>query len=327
MTTGGGCVISTFDELRELGHVGANCLSLIQKLVREEVRRFPSLAPTGQWQAADLEDIVGDFLADRLERVTATLMAQAVDDASMGRLLRRSIRHWLIDQARKTGVGATRRTLERALQQDDQFEEVPAGEQGAGRWRLVGVPVPPWSGAIDDLVEAARAGPNVRIPKWASSARRPPVADRASIVATLRAMFAVAEGSLEVAQLVEVFVRRFPVVLDPVVVPASEVSDGTHWGAGLTPQEQIIAAEDDFVAGVAAAEIVGMLSPDERRIVPHLDNTPAVQALLGCGRSQAYQHTKRLKEKLAQLVGDGNDVRPVGLEVIRLCGGATPTTD
>jgi hypothetical protein len=299
---------------------------LIQKLVREEVRRFPSLAKTGGWQAADLEDVVGEFLVDRLEGLTATLMAQAVDDASMGRLLRRSIRHWLIDQARKTGVGAVRRTLERVLQEDDQFEKVPAGEEGAGRWRVTGVSGPPWSGAICDLVEAARVVPNVKIPKWSSSARRPPVADRTSLVATLRAVLAAARGSLEVAQLVEVFVQRFPVVLDPVVVPMSELSDSAHQGAGLTPEEEVIAAEDDVAAGVAAAEIVGMLSPDERRIVPHLDDPAAVQALLGCGRSQAYHHTKRLKEKLAQLVGDGDEARSVGLEVIRLCGDATFTS-
>ena len=322
---GGGCAISTFDEFRELGCVGVKCLGLIQKLIREEVRRFPALAPTVGWRAADLEDVVGEFLADRLEKVTATLMAQAVDDASMGRLLRRSIRHWLIDQARKTGVGALRRTLERVLQEDDQFEKVPAGEVGAGRWRLTGVSAPPWSGAIDDLVGAARAVPNVKIPKWSSSARRPPVADRASITATLRAVLAAAIGSLEVGQMVEVFVQRFPAVLDPVVAPISELSDSAR-GAGLTPEEEIIAAEDDLAAGVTAAEIVGMLSPDERRIVPHLDDPAAVQALLGCGRSQAYHHTKRLKEKLAQLVGDGDEVRSVGLEVIRLCGGATFTS-
>ena len=55
-------------------------------------------------------------------------------------------------------------------------------------------------------------------------------------------------------------------------------------------------------------------------LLPLLADVPSIQDVLGCGRSQAYQHAKRLKEKLAQLIGEGEDVRAVGLEVIRLCG-------
>jgi hypothetical protein len=65
-----------------------------------------------------------------------------------------------------------------------------------------------------------------------------------------------------------------------------------------------------------------MLAPWERQIVPHLDNPLAIQTVLGCGRSQAYQDARRLKQKLTQLVGDSDSLRVVGLEVIRLCGGA-----
>jgi hypothetical protein len=302
---------------------------LIDGLVREEARRFPALAPGGGWRQADLEDLLGDFLADRVEAVTANLMALAHDDASMGRLLRKSIRHWLIDKARGTGVGALRRALDAVLASEGSFERVPVGEAGAGRWRLAGTSAPPWSGAVGDLLDAARAVPNVKIPKWSSSTRRAPVADRVSLVAVARAVLGAAGGSLEVAQLVEVFAARFPVVLDPVEVPLPADPEAGARGAGddggPTPEDLVIAAEDEFSAAVAAAEIVGMLSVEERRIVPYLHTPQAVQEVLGCGRSQAYHRVARLTEKLAQLGGDSEDRWAVGQEVIRLCGGAAGT--
>jgi hypothetical protein len=163
----------------------------------------------------------------------------------------------------------------------------------------------------------------VRIPGWSSTTRRGPVADRRSIVAVVSAVLRAADGSVEIAQLVEVFVARFPAVLDPAVSPLpDDLDSSTAIDEGLTPEEQLVAAEDEVDAAVTAAEVVGMLAPWERLIVPHLDNPPAIQAVLDCGRSQAYQHARRLKEKLKQIVGDGHDMRAVGLEVIELCGGA-----
>lgn len=289
----------------------------------EEARRFPVLAPRSGWQDADLEDLRGEFVADRLRAVTVMLLAQAGDEASMGRLLRKSIRHWLIDQARKTAVGALRRSLEKVLAAEGAFEEVSAGQAGEGRWRPAGSSVLPWSGRPEDLIDAARAVPNVKIPKWSSATRRGPVADRGSIVAVVGAVLGAARGSLEVAQLVEVFVARFPAVLDPAVGP---LPDDPHTGGiglddGLTPEQQLIAVDDEVDAAVTAAGVVGMLAPWERQVVPLLENPQAIQSVLGCGRSQAYQHAKRLKEKLTQLVGECDDLRAVGLEVIRLCGG------
>ena len=295
---------------------------MIARLVREEAQRFPVLAPDGGWQPADFEDLVGEFLVERIEKVTANLLALAGDEDAVRRLLRKSIRHWLVDQARKTPLGALRRRLEDLLAADVAFERVPDGEAGAGRWRLAGTAVAPWSGRSEDLVKAAREVPNVRIPSWSSDTRRAPVADRASLVAVARAVLTAAGGSLEIAQLVGVFVARFPVVLDPAVAPFpdDQMSQGNRDEA-LTPEDAVIAADDELDAALTAAQVVAMLSPSERHIVPYLNDPPAIQLLLGCGRSQAYQHARRLKEKLVQLVGD-DDVHTVGLEVIRLCGGA-----
>lgn len=60
-------------------------------------------------------------------------------------------------------------------------------------------------------------------------------------------------------------------------------------------------------------------------MVPYLDRPGEIQTLLGCGRSQSYHHAACLKEKLRQLVGDGDEVRSVRSEVIRLCSEAVET--
>lgn len=86
------------------------------------------MSSAGRLQQADQDDLVGNFVVDRIEPVTAMLLAQAVDDDSMGRLLRISIKRWLIDQARQTAVGALRRRLEELLSAVEAFEQVPGRE-------------------------------------------------------------------------------------------------------------------------------------------------------------------------------------------------------
>ncbi|GAA4023992.1 hypothetical protein GCM10022247_55520 [Allokutzneria multivorans] len=312
--------MSAYDEIREHRRFGPLCLALTLRLLSEEVRRFPALTPEQGWQPAELEDLLGEFLVDRIKPVTANLLALATDEDSLGKLLRTSIRRWLVDRARTTAVGALRRALEKVLSTTSDFEQVPATEPGAGRWRLAGSGGAPWGGKFEHLVEAARGVPNVKIPKWSSETRRAPVADSASIAAVAKAVLAAAGGSLELGQLVVVFLARFPVVLDPVVISLDEdAGTPVDLGDELTPEEQVVAAEQELEAAVVAAEIVGMLAPRERKIVPYLDNPRAIQALLGIGRSQAYQRAKRLKEKLAQLIGDSGDASAVAREVIWLC--------
>jgi hypothetical protein len=312
--------MSAFNELQASGQFGAACLNLTRRLMREEARKFPALARAGEWRQDDIDDLTGDFLADRILPVTTMLIAQASDDASAGRLLRRSIRHWLIDRVRRTGEGALRRRLEQVLASDDAFERAPAGAEGAGRWRLAGTGVAPWSGRLADLIEAARGVTKVRVPQWSSSTRRSPVADKASIVAVAQAAFQAAAGSLEIGQLTAVFAARFPVVLDPVVVPIPDDQDTVARDIAPTPEELQVAADEELDSAVAAAEVVGMLSPAERRLLPHLDDQATIQKILGCGRSQASYHAGRLKANLAQLLGETEDARAVARDVILLCG-------
>ncbi|TDP98152.1 hypothetical protein [Labedaea rhizosphaerae] len=311
-------MITAFAELQRLGHFGPEALRLVQGLMSEEMRRFPAIEPAAGWQRADVEDLVQDFLEQRFAALTTMLLTTARNDESMGRLLRRSIRNWLIDRARKTGTGRVRQLLERVLGESTEFEQVPPGQPGAGQWRLARTSSEPWSGDHRELIRAADAVRDIRIGPWSSTTRRAPVAARDSLIAVARAVLSAAGGSVEIAQLTHVFLMRFPVALDWAVVPLDAGETERHADV-RTPEEQSIAECDEIDSAGGAAEIAGMLTPQERALVPHLDDVEAAQRVLSCRRSSAYHQMKRLREKLTQLAGVGDDRHAVILEVIRLC--------
>jgi hypothetical protein len=273
---------------------------------------------------------VQDFFVDRIKPLTALLLAQATGDGSFGRLARRSVQNWLIDKARATGTGPLRRSIEKVLDDSPQFEKVPSGREGAGRWRLADTDGEPWGGDPGELVAVAWAVPNVRVPKWSSHSRRAPVADRTSLAAIAHAVLQAAGGSLETAQLVHVFAQRFAAALDPIVVSLDE--DLGEAGInidvpaeGPSPDELVIAESAALDVATAAAEIVGRLSDTERAIIPALDDSAAVQQRLGRGRSQSAQFMSRLKLKIRALAGTGADRDEVVREVVALCGGPAAT--
>ncbi|MGV0698969.1 hypothetical protein [Mycolicibacter sinensis] len=317
---GEGGVISTFDELQHAGHLGKECLALIEKLLREELRRFRPLTHL------ESEDVVQDFLVDRIKPLTASLLSQATDDDSLAKLLRISIRNWLIDRARETGTGHIRRTLEKVLGAAPEFERVAPGEAGGGRWRIASGDAAPWTGSIADLTAAAWSVREVRVPKWSSPTRRAPLADRDSLVAIINAVLTRAGGSVEIAQLVAVFADRFAAALDPVV---ASIDDDDHpidvAATTADPEETLIADEVALDVATAAAEIAGRLTENEREIVPILHDSAAVRLKLGKGRTQCAAFTARLKAKIRELAGTSGDAEEVVREVVTLCGGVSGT--
>lgn len=314
-------VISAFLELRERGCFGEECLTLVLKLLRERLRQFPSLL------SHEFEDVAQDFLVDRIKPLTASLLAQATSDTTLEKLLRTSIKNWLIDRARATGTGPMRRTIEKVLTASPQFECVAADEEGAGRWRLAGGDVKPWGGNVDDLIATAWGVRDIRVPKWSSDTRRPPIADRASLVEIIRAMLERAGGSLETAHLVTAFANRFAAALDPLVV---SIDDDEHSidveSATPDPEETVLADAVALDVAAAAAEIAGRLTKTEREIVPLLHDSSAVQQRLGKGRSQSAAFAARVKTKIRELASTGGDAEEILREVVALCGGVPPDT-
>jgi hypothetical protein len=305
--------IDAFSEICDLGYFGRAGLGLLIQLTRQEVQRFPVLEPASGWTRDAVLETVQSFFAAKGKAVTVTVLAQARDADSMARILRRSVRNYLISEARKTPAGAVRRKIEDLLAANDDFAQVPAGQPGGGRWQLVGHETAPWAGDLRPLVEAAYAVPGVRAVRW-SGPRRAPLASDQALLEILRAIFTAARGGLETAQLTAVFLRRFPVAVEH----ADAALDDDAYDLAVAPLED----RPDIAAEVTdlAREVYEQLSPSQRALLPHLDKPVDEQMeILGVGRTQAYEAARRLKAVLSELIG-GEDLRDeIGLEVLRLC--------
>ena len=291
-----------------------NGVGLLQELVGQEVRRFPVLlAPGATWNPDAVAEYVQEFFVDRGSAVTAALLAQVTDVASMARYLRRSVRHFLVDCARDTDLGAIRRKIEDLLAVTGVFTRVRRGAPGAGRWQLAGETWPPYGGDLQPLVAAAYAVPDVLAVRW-SGLRRSPLASDASLVEVLRAVLSVAAGSLEVAQLTAVLARRFPAAVEY----ADATIDGRTFEVAIAPFED----RPDVMLDVSdrAQEVYAQLSPAQRALLPHLDKPIGEQAqVLGLGRSQTYAVSRKLRAVLVELVPDDGLRDEVALKLYRLC--------
>ena len=311
---GKGAIIDAYRELQELGHLGENGVELLHELVGQEVRRFPVLlAPGATWNSDAVDEFVQEFFVDRGPAVTAALLAQVTDVASMGRYLRRSVRHFLVDCARDTDVGAIRRKIEDLLSVTVLFAQVPRGVPGAGRWQLAGTAFVPYGGDLQPLVAAAYAVRDVQAVRW-SGPRRSPLASDASLVEILRAVLCAAGGSLEVAQLTAVLARRFPAAVEY----ADATIDEQTFKVAVAPFED----RPDVMLEVSdrAQEVYAQLSPAQRALLPHLNKPIGEQMqVLGLGRSQTYAASGKLKAMVVELVPADGLRAEVALELYRLC--------
>jgi hypothetical protein len=311
---GRGPIIDAYRELQQLGQFGSHGLRLLMNLVGQEVQRFPVLlSPGATWSEDAISECAQEFFAAKGKAVTAALLAQTVDVDSMSRYLRRSIRHFLVDTARGTDLGAIRRKIEDRLAATPAFMQVPAGVAGAGRWQLTGDPALPYGGDLRPLVAAAYAVPGVQTVRWLGK-RRAPLARDESLVEILRAVLATAAGSLEVAQLTAVLVQRFPAAVEY----ADASIDEQTFNQAVVPLED--RPDVQVEVGYRAADVYAELSPSQRALLPHLDKPIGDQAqILGVGRSQAYAAGGKLKALLVELVPDDGLRAEVTLELYRLC--------
>lgn len=300
--------------MQQFGEFGPHSLQLLMDLVSQEVHRFPVLLhPGAKWTRDAVAEWTQEFFAAKGAAVTAALLAQVNDVATMARYLRRSVRHFLVDAARDTDVGAIRRKIDDLLRATPDFLQVPPRVPGAGRWELAGEQQPPYGGDLRPLVAAAYAVPGVRVVRWTGD-RRKPLASDESLVAILRAVLRAANGSLEVAQLTAVLVRRFPAA----VQYADATLDEETFNQAVAPLEDM----PDVVLDVSdrAQEVYAQLSPSQRALLPQLDKPITEQAhVLGVGRSQAYTASAKLKALIVVLMPDDKLRAEVTLEVLRLC--------
>ena len=314
--------MTPYAELRADGQFGEAGYNLLFVLARQELRQFPALRPAPADDDA-VWDVVGDFLINRGPRVAAMLLATASDDDSFSALLRTSLRHWLIDEVRKTDRGALRRRLERLISEDERFEIVPGGQAGPGRWRLAGTSGPPAGPPLADLYAAAWRVRDVRVPPWSSEERRGPAADSGSLGRIMLAVLTEGGGSLEPGTVVAVFADRLPNALDPAEAPLTDEDIAGPAAAEEDtgdPAEAVVGQELATNAVRVARDFHARMSTEERRLLPHLEGTISEQMkVTGRGRSQTYVRVAALQQRLHALLGKEQDRTLVVSELLMLC--------
>jgi hypothetical protein len=302
--------MSVPEELHALGHLGGTeTMAMLTARWRSAVEPFPVLQPPGGWTSEAREDLLHDFLADKLKDVTDAVMTVRDDQTAVVKVTSRIMKNWLIDQARKTDSGAIRVRLEELLHGSDLFVQPPGQGQ---RWALVGVEQV--SGVdLDTLVTAATAVPGVRPVRWRDDNRRAPMASGPDLLRVLRAVLERAGGSVETAVLVAVFRRRFGVTLTSFV--PLEADDTLPERLGVPREAGSVEVND---AAARAAQVYVQLSDRERRVLLHLDDHQAVQHALGVRRSTAYTLIGKVNAALRELAGEDLDHVAVAAALVRL---------
>jgi hypothetical protein len=303
------------EEVMALGRLDEACVELLYALMREETRRFTVLCPPGGWDRDAVEGFVSEFFVEKLEKLTADLVTIGVTPQLVGKVMRRWVRNFLIDRARRTPLGRIRRKIEEdMLGQYSEFLRVPVGEAGAGRWYLAGQPSYPYGGDFAPLIGAAYAVPGVKAVRW-TGPRHPPLTSDASLRAIVAAVLTAAAGSLEVAQLVHVVAQRFPAAAEP---EDTMIDDDTFERVTRTVND-----DPGFALETRESirEVYEQLSPSERALVPYLDcDIKVVMDVLHVRRSRAYDAVKHVRDLLDRLLPDDGTRDVVGAALVAMCG-------
>lgn len=284
-------------ELLATGTLGEQGIALLYRTVRQVVRLRNLPPPPGlaAWTEDALVEAAHDVLAHRrgVARLL-TLATNSTDEDSFRRQLWQLVANDLISTGRRTDRG---RLAERVR---DVLPHVPDLREDASGLRLTaaggvgdGVEQPRY----DELVAAAAAVPVV-VPAWNPlSTHTPPVANRDSLVAMIRAVLGRALDGLPFAELVDVLAARLG-VHDAPVGAEHDILDAL---APAAPDEPAAAS----AARDAARRLLEQLTVVQQLVLPYLDESASVIAShTGLGRTKAWQTASGTRLLLAELLAD-----------------------
>lgn len=301
--------MAAYDELKA-GRFGPASAELLYTTVAAVARlnRFPPPEQHGAWTDDAVQDAAHEFLADDGQVKFTKLMLLATDDSSLRRLLERTVRNYLSDQARQTVRGRVARAIQHQLEK--ATDVVRLGGAGAGAlWMAAagdadGVPPP-----TTVLVEAAFQLSNLRAARIVAEPRRgqsmiPPE----SLAEVVTRSLEVARAPLDMATLLEVVEARFPVIFQTGDVPLDEI---TATPATVAPDPEIIES---------CGALWDQLSPAERLLVPYLDGSVPIRQVaadLGLSRSTAHRTMERCRAVVAGALAGDTNAAQVAAELLR----------
>ncbi|WP_232795083.1 hypothetical protein [Kitasatospora sp. NRRL B-11411] len=286
--------------MSQLGKLGDASFELLRRLVHQVRRTYGFPPPDGHTVWSD--DAAYELLAAMLSRkgggqkFVTSCAALAADDASLERVFLTSVRYFLIDEAKRTPRGKLRRRIARLMSEDPAYRKVSGRPP---RWALAEhAEGAVWQGDLDDVIVQAARVTGVGITRWNHSGPTPKQTVHA-LKSVLLHVLQYAQGALREEELAKVLEARFE-----LLAPArftSLYADESTVGTGAEPVDgQAIGFTGDL-GGIegAAKDIWQRLSPDERLLLPHLDEDAHHAAqLLEIRQHQAAAVLSNLKSKL-----------------------------
>ena len=291
--------MSARDELLKsgcLGEAGAAMLYNIVGLVGV-AHRFPPPEGSTSWDGSAQQSVTHAFLeSPRTHKRLLDIALRSVDDRSFERQLEKAVLNALRDEARSTNLGKLIVRVKEVLRSTDDFVSI----SGAGEdlWIVDGSTNEPSTTPTRDLAAAIR-GEQVVVPRWTSSTRDAPLADRDTFVRLTRLVLVAARGSLTARDIAGVLTTR----LDHRRVPLTVQLDNAQ---GLSePADPTADPVSRTLSGIRAAEIFDGLSDRERIIVVNLELSVRELAFtIETGKSQAAELRQRLTDRLIAELDD-----------------------
>ncbi|MFD4640759.1 hypothetical protein ACFWN2_25820 [Lentzea sp. NPDC058436] len=291
--------MSTLNTLLTTGALDNAGARLLYETFEQTGRTHNHPPPAGfrTWNREAAVTAAHDFLTGtRSTERLVQIAAQAYDDESFVRLLQTTVLNYLRDVARATVVGTQVRRI----------KDVVADEPGllveGERVRLADGPSDPFGGDEVMLVRAAMKV-DVTRRRWKPDAKREgPLADRADMVALVRAVLVAAEGSITFAMIARVVARRFDLDVLPVTVPLD----------GLDPPAASDFARIEIADQVEA--VMAQLTERDKDVLPFLDESSRKAAPhIGLRHSAVALAQAKLKSLLAVVLPPGDE----GVAVLR----------
>lgn len=310
--------MSAFDEIaRRADAGGPETVRLLRQLGAQVTRTssFPPPSGYATWSAAAVDDLLADMFSqeNRSKVFVLACYLQATDQVSLERLILRSIRNFLIDQAKGTERGKLRRRLDNVLSKDSRFIR-PPDLKGIRAWALLNHLFGLWQGDLDSLHAAAARVRGYQILRWNSAGKTP----RQTVIALTAVCHGVidhADGSVRDEDLAKVVERRFALLAPPVFV---EMPDGSSAAAAAW----VVSGDEPWTnIGVQsrAEELWMTLSQAERVLLPVLGSSmDERRAATGLGRAATQALGDALADRLRLATVDDEDREEIVLRMVEL---------
>jgi len=301
------------EELLSLGRVESAGVQALYTsvLVTAVGRNFPAPEGSTYWDQDAVWATAHDFLAGPrgLARMT-DLAVKSTDDSSFERLLDAAVLNHLRDTARRSDLGRVILRVKEVLKDDDTFEPV-AGLPDY--WQVRGGAAAPSTRSVQE-VGRSLATVQVTVPRWSSTQRHGPLADRSSLVNLLKEALSAAVGSLSSTDLATALTMRLEHRKVPITVEL-DILEGISEPASPDP-----GPEEQTEAKMEARDIFDSLSDRARVLVTAVDKpVRELGDMIGTSKSQAAHHRQQLLDKLRGDLESSDDPQGVAQALSALC--------